>query len=411
MAVTHTKLSVSFEDLSTIFPEEELFVAPVFGYGYHPVVLGQHLKPSPYRVVRKLGYAAAGTVWLSECVIRRGSRTSFVAVKILSTYYTKEISSGYCHEPTVLQTIRKHRDHPGYPYVLHLRRVFNTQSEIGDHMCFATDVLGSSILDLRRKQPNFVFPLPIAKRIVKQTLLALQLLHDCGYVHNDIKTNNIMSVLPSRTLVKNIQTYIKNHPPETYEPLSLPRFTPQPIITVKSQPLPDIGLLPDLSNLNIKLIDYGEAQPANTQHMDESQPSIFCPPESILGFSWSTPSDIWAVGCMAFELAGDYHLFPQDDDFNEAVHIQKITQCIGKIPSTFLVDCRCGSRYFDRDGELKKVVDWDDCSIERAVQGVSEAKNLDLSGLDEFLRACVIWDPRKRPTAAQLLAHPWLKGD
>ncbi len=51
MAVTH---SVSFEDLSTIFPEEELFVAPVFGYGYHPVALGQHLKPSPYRVVRKV---------------------------------------------------------------------------------------------------------------------------------------------------------------------------------------------------------------------------------------------------------------------------------------------------------------------------------------------------------------------
>ncbi len=110
------------------------------------------------------------------------------------------------------------------------------------------------------------------------------------------------------------------------------------------------------------------AQDANAQHMDESQPSIFCPPESILGFSWSTPSDIWAVGCMvsswptcrqslndssqAFELAGDYHLFRQDDDFNEAVHIQKITECVGKIPSTFLVDCRCGSRYFDREGAL-----------------------------------------------------------
>ncbi len=54
----------------------------------------------------------------------------------------------------------------------------------------------------------------------------------------------------------------------------------------------------------------------------------------------------------AFELVGDYHLFPQDGDFNEAIHIQKIVERIGKIPSTFLVDCRCGSRYFDRDGAL-----------------------------------------------------------
>ncbi|KAK0237864.1 hypothetical protein EDD85DRAFT_1004814 [Armillaria nabsnona] len=319
MAVTHTKLSVSFEDLSTIFPEEELFVAPVFGYGYHPVALGQYLKPSPYRVVRKLGHAAAGTVWLSE--ERRGSRTSFAVVKILSTYYTKQISSGECHESTVLQTIRKYRDHPGYPYVLRLRRVFNTQ---------------------------------IAKRIVKQTLLALQLLHERGY--------------------KTRQGYTdihQNHPPETYEPLNLPGLTSKPIITVKSQPLPDIGLLPDLSNLNIKLIDYGEGMHA--EFMPTCRQSL-------------TDSR------QAFELVGAYHLFRQDGDFNEA-------------------HCRCGPRYFDRDGELKNVVDWDDCSIDRAVQGVSEVRNLDLSGLDEFLRACVIWDPRKRPTAAQLLAHPWLKRD
>ncbi|KAK0452472.1 kinase-like domain-containing protein, partial [Armillaria borealis] len=373
MAVTHTKLSVSFDDLSTIFPEEELFVAPRFGYGYHPVALGQYLKPSPYRVVRKLGHAASGTVWLSE--ERHGSRTSFVAVKILSTYYTKKISPGWCHEPTVLQTIR---------------------NEIGDHICLATDVLGSSILDLRRKQPQFLFSLPITKRIVKQTLLVLQLLHDCGFVHNDIKTNNIMSVLPGGTLVKDIRTYIGNHPPETYEPLNLPRLTPQPIITVKSQPLPDIGLLPDLSNLNIKLIDYGEAKHANAQHMDESQPAVFSPPESILGFSWSTPSDIWAIGCMAFELAGDYHLFRQDDDFNEAVHIQKIVERIGKIPSTFLVDCRWGSTYFDRDGELKKVV--------------SEARKVDLTGLDEFLRACLIWDPRRQSNCCPIVGASLVEG-
>ncbi|KAK0449753.1 kinase-like domain-containing protein [Desarmillaria tabescens] len=394
-----------FDDLSSIFPEEELFVDPGLGYGYHPVALGQLLRPSSFRVVRKLGHAAAGTVWL--CEKRRRSRTSFVAVKILTIYYTKQITSGYSHESAVLEMIQKYRHHPGYPHLLHLRRIFNTQSQLGSHMCFATDVLGSSLLDLRMKQPKMVFTLPVTKRIIKQTLLALQLLHDCGFVHNDIKTNDIVSVLPSGhggTL-----TYIEKHPAETYEPLNLPGLTSLPIITVKSQPLPDIGLLPDLSNLNVKLIDYGEAQLANAKHMDDSQPSMFCPPESILGFSWSTPSDIWAVGCMVFELVGDYHLFRQDN-FDNAVHIQQITERIGKIPSTFLVDCQYGSRYFDRNGDLVQVKDWDECSIERTVKGVSEAKNLDLNGLDGFLRACLIWDPRKRSTAAQLLADPWLNG-
>ncbi|KAG7445537.1 kinase-like protein [Guyanagaster necrorhizus] len=168
------------------------------------------------------------------------------------------------------------------------------------------------------------FSLPVAKCIIRQTLQALQLLHDCGYVHNDIKTNNIMAVLPGSrnraSLSKDIQSYIETHPAETYEPLRLPGLTPEPIVTVKSQLLPDMDLRPDLSNLNIKLIDFGEAEPAGKRLMKSSQPSVFRPPESILGFSWSTPSDIWAVGCIAFELVADYHLFSQED-FDRAMHI------------------------------------------------------------------------------------------
>lgn len=43
----------------------------------------------------------------------------------------------------------------------------------------------------------------------------------------------------------------QRHPSTIYEP----DLSPDPIITVKSQPLPSFGLDQDLSNLDVKLID------------------------------------------------------------------------------------------------------------------------------------------------------------
>ncbi|KAK0460285.1 uncharacterized protein EV420DRAFT_1763173 [Desarmillaria tabescens] len=162
----------------------------------------------------------------------------------------------------------------------------------------------------------------------------------------DIKTNNVMAVLPRshnrESLVKDIQTCIKTHPTETYESLSLPQLVPEPIICVKSQPLPDMGLLPDLT------------KPVGKRLTAPWQPAVFRPPESIVGFPWSTPSDVWAVGRMAFELVADYHVFMQDD-FDQATHIQKITELIGKIPSTFLSECPWGYNHFNRDVRFKLI--------------------------------------------------------
>ncbi len=77
-----------------------------------------------------------------------------------------------------------------------------------------------------------------------------------------MKTNNIIVALPGSQnrvpLANNIQTYMERDPAKTYEPLIFPNIIDETIITVRSQSLPDIGLLPDLNNLNIKLIVYGE---------------------------------------------------------------------------------------------------------------------------------------------------------
>jgi serine/threonine-protein kinase SRPK3 len=54
-----------------------------------------------------------------------------------------------------------------------------------------------------------------------------------------------------------LKAFLQEYPSESYEPRIEPKVSPDPIITVKSQPLPNFGLCEDFSNIRIKLIDFG----------------------------------------------------------------------------------------------------------------------------------------------------------
>jgi len=63
-----------------------------------------------------------------------------------------------------------------------------------------------------------------------------------------------------------IERHLQLNPSEIYEPRIEPDLSPDPIITVKTQPLPNFGLNPDLSNLHIRLIDFGHGtEPSHVQ--------------------------------------------------------------------------------------------------------------------------------------------------
>ena len=61
-----------------------------------------------------------------------------------------------------------------------------------------------------------------------------------------------------------IEEELERHPYTTYEPRPESSLSPDPIITVKPQPLPSFGLHQSLSNLNIELIDYGSGKDSTT---------------------------------------------------------------------------------------------------------------------------------------------------
>jgi serine/threonine-protein kinase SRPK3 len=59
-----------------------------------------------------------------------------------------------------------------------------------------------------------------------------------------------------------IGDYLDRNPSTTYDPRVEPDLSPDPIITVRSQPFPDFGVDPTLNELTVKLADYGEGERA-----------------------------------------------------------------------------------------------------------------------------------------------------
>lgn len=115
-----------------------------------------------------------------------------------------------------------------------------------------------------------------------------------------------------------ITAELENSPAETYPPRYDKSLSSEAILTVKSQPLQFSALSDDWSDLNIKLGDFGHgglfslavatavvliyqtsiASWVDRQLRDEIQPLAFRAPETVFGYPWGTPADIWSLGCL-----------------------------------------------------------------------------------------------------------------
>ncbi|KAI0720711.1 kinase-like domain-containing protein [Cerioporus squamosus] len=379
--------------------------------GYIPLQLGQvfeDLEGGQYDIVRKLGWATNSSVWLAKH--KRGLDERYVAVKILTVNYTRGIESGEFFE---LEVWRRFREvhykskgetpaHPGFKHCVEPQAVFTAESPHGTHLCFVEKLSGSTLDELQR--------------VVKQTLLALDFVHtELKLVHADVKAGNLLIQLDART--EDIERYLHDHSSETYPPRSVPELCPGPIITVKSQPLPNLGLKPSLDNLNVSLGDFGGSVPIDkiTEDVKIATPPLLRPPELLLGHSWSTPIDIWAVGCMVFECLTGASLFqvertPKLDETD--IHLGRMAEHLGTFPAAFLDKCSKRAEYFDETGTLLRVPDpLGTGPLESWFRNFAHVRekmsDADVKTTCAFMRRCLAIDPAQRATAAELLEDRW----
>ncbi|KAH9941621.1 kinase-like domain-containing protein [Epithele typhae] len=384
--------------------------------GYFPVQIGHVFEDhdgGTYEVVRKIGWAAYSNVWLA--LYRRDGGERYVVVKVLTILATRGDSAELAiyrrfHELRACET----QDHPGFCHLVEPLALFTAESKYGPHRCIVTAPYGSTVDDLQTGQLHARFRLPVVKRIVRQTLLALDFLHrEMKVVHADVKASNLFIKLNIGH--DDLKRYLHDHPSENHAPEYAKQWV-GPSVTVKTQPLPNVGLDPSVENIDVSLGDFGGSVFLDdlTPETENVTPSPLRAPEVILAHPWSTPSDIWSLGCMAFETLTGSSLFqcsrtPRLSQVE--VHLARIAEHLGPFPRDFLDRCAARDKYFTPDGELKQVPpplsgpleDW----LTNFPHIRQEMSAHEVGATAAFLRRCLAIRPEERATAAELLEDEW----
>lgn len=86
----------------------------------------------------------------------------------------------------------------------------------------------------------------------------ISILRSMAYTISDIKPDNTLVCLPNTENI--IDKILKEDPSTTYDSRIEPSLSPDPIITVKSQPISIDASEIDLFSVDIRIVDFGHGE-------------------------------------------------------------------------------------------------------------------------------------------------------
>ncbi|KAK2958730.1 putative protein kinase [Blattamonas nauphoetae] len=195
--------------------------------------------------------------------------------------------------------------------------------------------------------------------------------------------------------------------------------TPSPGLTLSPLLSPSHYLISSLSSppsryekYNIKLVDFGNACWTHQHFTTNIQTRQYRSPEVILGYDYNTSTDIFSFGCIVFELlTGDLLFEPhsREDYDRDEDHIALFVELLGKVKKSATLKGKWSKDLFTKRGELRHIKTLNYWPLRSVLIKKYGASKRQAEMLCSFLLPCLSFDPNDRPTAAELLQHPWLE--
>ncbi|VDB92265.1 unnamed protein product [Peniophora sp. CBMAI 1063] len=323
--------------------------------GFHPIAIGDSFSQSRYRVVHKLGYGGSSTVWLARDTCD-GDR--LVALKAMradaSPKHTDEILSLSIAE--LLRAVP-----PLSSHILPVDDHFFVQGPNGTHMFLVSPFAGPNLLAMSDCPGRVIgsrrLRADLARKVAKQTAMALYYMHSAGIVHGDLTTSNILFRLsPQVRTWSDAELYRHLGRPQTEE-LRTWDGTPRPsgapaerVAPIDNPRWTDASILQE----SIALGDFGQSYVVASPPPDYEPATVFnyISPEARFEDRAGLEADVWALGCAIFEIRAGAALFETFLQSDLSVLIETVS-LLGRLPDPWWGMFTERSTWFGEDGEAK----------------------------------------------------------
>ena len=126
----------------------------------------------------------------------------------------------------------------------------------------------------------------------------------------------------------------------------------------------------------------------------------------------SAKVDVWAAGCILYELITGELLFDPEKDKNKTrdyYHLLEMSKVSGKFEKKFLKSTKYYKNFFDSDYDLKdtefrEYYDWDEL-----LDKIKDPKEKGL--IIDLIKKMLVTNPKNRITASEVLKHDWLNNE